>query len=138
VLNALRARLEPYRLEVAVPELPPVLGDELQLEEVLTNLLENAAEWTAAGGRIAIGARRAGDLVEVWVENEGREIPPTELAAVFDTFWSGRAGGTGLGLAICRRIVEAHGGTMRAVNRRGGPRFTFTLPLAPAAVVPTR
>lgn len=137
VLQAMRERLEPYRLEVEVPELPPILGDELQLDEVLTNLLENAAEWTLPGGRIALGARRRGDLVETWVENEGPAIPPTELRAIFDTFWSGRSGGTGLGLAICRRIVEAHGGTITAVNGRGGPRFTFTLPVAPAAVAPS-
>jgi two-component system sensor histidine kinase KdpD len=137
VLQAMAARLEPYRLEVEVPELPPILGDELQLDEVLTNLLENAAEWTAPGGKILIGARRRGDVVETWVENEGPSIPPSDLRAIFDTFWSGRSGGTGLGLAICRRIVEAHGGIITAVNRRGGPRFTFTLPLAPAAVAPT-
>jgi len=131
-LQSMQARLEPFRLEVEVPELPPVLGDELQLEEVLTNLLENAAEWTGPGGRIRIGARQAGDSAEVWVENEGPDIPPAQLGTIFDTFWSGRAGGTGLGLAISRRIVEAHGGTIRAANRRGGPRFTFTLPLAPA------
>jgi len=128
VLQALRSRLEPYRLEVQVPELPPVLGDELQLDQVLTNLLENAAEWTAPGGRIEIGARRHGELVETWVENEGPAIPPTELRTIFDTFWSGRAGGTGLGLAICRRIVEAHGGQMQVEpNPGGGTVFRFTL-----------
>jgi two-component system sensor histidine kinase KdpD len=138
VLAAMRVRLAPYRLEVAVPDdLPPVLGDELQLGQVFTNLLENAVEWTAPGGRLAIGARLAGGQIEAWVENEGRDIPPTELASIFDTFWSGRTGGTGLGLAICRRIVEGHGGTIRATNRRGGPRFTFTLPIASAAVAPT-
>jgi two-component system, OmpR family, sensor histidine kinase KdpD len=138
VVQALGARLAGHPLEIEIPaDLPPVLGDELQLDQVFTNLLENAVEWTAPGGRIAIGARRAGDEVEAWVENTGPDIPPTELASIFDTFWSGRSGGTGLGLAICRRIVEANGGHIRATNRRGGPRFTFTLPIATAAVAPT-
>jgi len=137
VLGAMKVRLAPYRLEVEVADdLPPVLGDELQLDQVFTNLLENACEWTAPGGRIQVGARLAGQEIEAWVENEGREIPPTELDSIFDTFWSGRTGGTGLGLAICRRIVGGHGGTIRASNRRGGPRFTFTLPIA-VAVAPT-
>jgi len=52
------------------------------------------------------------------------------LDRIFDTFWTRRARGSGLGLAICKRVVEAHGGTIRAENLRRGPRFTFTLPLA--------
>ncbi|HEX6349919.1 MAG TPA: ATP-binding protein [Candidatus Dormibacteraeota bacterium] len=138
VLQALRDRLEAFQLEVQMPALPPVLGDELQLEEVFTNLLQNAIEWTPAGGRIAIGARQAEGELEIWVENQGPEIPPTDLESIFDTFWSGRAGGTGLGLAISRRIVEAHGGSIKAANRRGGTRFTIRLPQAPVQVLPTR
>jgi signal transduction histidine kinase len=69
------------------------------------------------------------------VENDGPAIAPTDLDRVFETFWTRRARGSGLGLAISKRVVEAHGGTIRAENRRRGPRFTFTLPLArvPAA-----
>jgi two-component system sensor histidine kinase HydH len=52
---------------------------------------------------------------------------------VFDTFYTRRAKGTGLGLAIVKRVVDAHGGRVSAENRRRGPRFTFTLPLAPVA-----
>lgn len=137
VLQALGGRLAGHHLEVDVEaDLPPVLGDELQLGQVFTNLLENALEWTPAGGRITIGARRTGEEVEAWVENSGPDIAPTQLESIFDTFWTGRPGGTGLGLAICRRIVEAHGGHIRAGNRRGGPRFTVTLPIAAAAVAP--
>jgi len=111
-------------------DLPPVLADELQIERVLTNLLENATEWAAPGSRITIGAE-AGELeVAAWVENQGPDIPPVELDQVFGKFWTRRRGGSGLGLAICRGIVEAHGGRIRAENRRGGPRFTFTVPVA--------
>jgi signal transduction histidine kinase len=65
------------------------------------------------------------------VENQGPDIRPADLTEVFDKFWTRREGGSGLGLAISRRIVEAHGGEIRAENTRQGPRFTFTLPLVP-------
>jgi len=110
VLQGLAGRLAgaEVRLDLA-PDLPAVLGDELQVERVLTNLLENAVEWTPAGGRITVGARADDGWVEAWVENEGPQIT---------------AG------AICRRIVEAHGGRIQAENRPDGPRFAFRLPAA--------
>jgi two-component system sensor histidine kinase KdpD len=116
-------------LEIA-DDLPPVEVDELQVGRVLTNLLENANEWAPADGRIAVGASASDDRLTAWVENDGPAIAPTDLDRVFETFWSRRARGSGLGLAISKRVIEAHGGTIRAENRRRGPRFTFTLPLA--------
>jgi two-component system sensor histidine kinase KdpD len=110
--------------------LPPVLADETQLQLVIGNLLANAAEWTQPGGRIEVGTSHADGSVRVWVENEGDHIRPVDLDRVFDKFWSRRKQGSGLGLAICKRVIEAHGGTIRAENRRGGPRFTLTLPVA--------
>jgi signal transduction histidine kinase len=77
------------------------------------------------------GAETAGDRLSAWVENQGPDILPADLTEVFDKFWTRREGGSGLGLAISRRIVEAHGGEIRAENTRQGPRFTFTLPLVP-------
>jgi two-component system, OmpR family, sensor histidine kinase KdpD len=127
----LRGELETHGLRVKLPDdLPPVDVDEMQVGRVLTNLLENALEWTPATGAIEVGATSRGGLLEAWVENEGPPIAPVDLDRVFDTFWTRRARGSGLGLAICKRVVEAHGGTIKVENRRRGPRFTFTLPLA--------
>jgi two-component system sensor histidine kinase KdpD len=127
----LRIDLATNRLVVELPEdLPPVDVDEVQAGRVLTNLLENAPEWAPRGGVIEIGAAPRDEMLEAWVENEGPPIATGDLDRIFDTFWTRRARGSGLGLAICKRVVEAHGGTIRAENRRRGPRFTFTLPLA--------
>ncbi|HEX6487253.1 MAG TPA: ATP-binding protein [Candidatus Dormibacteraeota bacterium] len=134
VLRRLEPRLRERQLALDLPpDLPLVSADELQLDGVLTNLLENAVEWSSAGGRIELGARDRGDNLVAWVANEGPEIPPLQLREVFDKFWTRREGGTGLGLAICKRIVEAHGGTIEARNLRAGPEFRFTLPLAAVA-----
>jgi two-component system sensor histidine kinase KdpD len=130
-ISSLERLLETFQLTVRVPEdLPPVLGDEVQLDRVFANLLENAAHWTVAGGRIEIGARTAHGMVEAWVQNEGPEIPPPALSDIFASYWSARPKGSGLGLAICRRIVETHGGTIAVRNTRTGPRFTVQLPVA--------
>lgn|GEM_PF-1171585 len=133
-LHGLRPELKDRAVAVDLPDdLPPVEADELQLGRVITNLLENAAEWTPAGGRIEVGAAARDGWLEAWVENDGQAIPAADLDRVFDTFWTRRARGTGLGLAICKRVVEAHGGKIRVENRRRGPRFSFTLPLARVA-----
>jgi two-component system, OmpR family, sensor histidine kinase KdpD len=133
-LRQVRSELHGHDVSVNAPDdLPPVDVDEAQVGRVLTNLLENAAEWSPAGGGIGIGAAARDGRLVAYVENDGPAIAPTDLDRVFDTFWTRRATGTGLGLAICKRVVEAHGGTIRAENMRRGPRFTFTLPLAQIA-----
>ncbi len=130
-LHQLRSDLRGHEVEVNLAEdLPPVEVDELQVGRVLANLIENALEWTPADGSIAIGAAAREAFLEAWVENDGPAIAPVDLERVFETFWTRRARGSGLGLAICKRVVEAHGGTIRAENLRRGPRFTFTLPLS--------
>jgi two-component system sensor histidine kinase KdpD len=130
-LHQLRPDLKGREVTVDVDDdLPPVEVDELQVGRVLANLVENANEWAPAGGKIAVGASASDGMLTAWVENDGPAIAPTDLERVFDTFWTRRPRGSGLGLAICKRVVEAHGGTIRAENRRRGPRFTFTLPLA--------
>jgi len=130
-LYQLRSDLKGHEVAVDLADdLPPVEVDELQVGRVLTNLIENALEWAPATGAFAIGAVAGDSVLEAWVENEGPAIAPVDLDRIFETFWTRRARGSGLGLAICKRVVEAHGGTIRAENRRRGPRFTFTLPLA--------
>jgi len=133
----LRTELAGNKLAIDLPDdLPLVEVDEVQAGRVLANLLENAHEWAPSNGAIEVGAVPRGGVLEAWVENEGPPIATVDLDRVFDTFWTRRARGSGLGLAICKRVVEAHGGTIRAENRRRGPRFTFTFPLAPVQVVP--
>lgn len=135
-LRQVRGELQGHEVKVEAPDdLPNVDVDEMQVGRVLTNLLENAAEWAAEGGGIGIGAAARDGRLVAWVENDGPAIAPTDLDRIFDTFWTRRATGTGLGLAICKRVIEAHGGTIRAENTRRGPRFTFSLPLARVAAV---
>jgi len=130
-LYQLRSDLKGHEVAVKLADdLPPVEVDELQVGRVLTNLVENALEWAPPTGAIAIGAVARDSVLEAWVENDGPAIAPVDLDRIFETFWTRRARGSGLGLAICKRVVEAHGGTIRAENMRRGPRFTFTLPLA--------
>src|SRR6267378_2279494 len=136
-LHQLRPDLKGRDVVVEIPDdLPPVEVDELQVGRVLANLVENANEWAPAGGKIAVGASAGDGMLTAWVENDGPAIAPTDMERVFDTFWTRRPRGSGLGLAICKRVVEAHGGTIRAENRRRGPRFTFTLPLARVTAKP--
>jgi two-component system sensor histidine kinase KdpD len=133
----LRAELAGNQLTVELPDdLPPVEVDEMQAGRVLANLLENAHEWAPPNGAIEVGAAPRDGMLEAWVENEGPPIATGDLDRVFDTFWTRRARGSGLGLAICKRVVEAHGGTIRVENRRRGPRFTFTFPLSQVPAVP--
>jgi len=130
-LHQLHAELKGRKVKLEIADdLPPIEVDELQVGRVLTNLLENALEWAPSDGGITVGASANENRLTAWVENDGPAIAPTDLDRIFETFWTRRARGSGLGLAISKRVVEAHGGTILAENRRRGPRFTFTLPLA--------
>jgi two-component system sensor histidine kinase KdpD len=127
--------LKPHRLEIAVPAgLGPVRADEVLLEQVMTNLLDNAAKHAPPGTPITVAARREGEEVVLDVVDAGPGIPPEDRERVFDMFYRVRAGdgqraGTGLGLAICRGIVEAHGGRIRVASPAGGgTRVEIRLP----------
>ncbi|HTU01141.1 MAG TPA: ATP-binding protein [Candidatus Sulfotelmatobacter sp.] len=111
--------------------LPPALADRLQIERVLTNLLNNALRNTDPGGSVRITATSREEYVGVSVADTGRGIPAGYLPHVFDKFAQvpgAPSGGAGLGLAIAKRIVEAHGGRIAVHSEVGrGSTFTFTL-----------
>ena len=127
--------LEHHKTEMSIPaELPMVRVDPVLFEQVIFNLLDNAAKYAPAGSVIHIEGWADADNVVVQVLDEGPGIPPADLARVFDTFYRVRKGdqvraGTGLGLSICRGFIEAMGGTITAGNRRGRPGATFTIRL---------
>jgi two-component system, OmpR family, sensor histidine kinase KdpD len=124
------------RVEVDVPdELAPVLVDPVRLDQVLTNLLDNARGY-AADSPVLVVADQADDAVELRVVDHGPGIPAPERERVFDQFYRVEGGrrpeGTGMGLAICRGIVQAHGGSLRVeTTPGGGATFVLTLPALP-------
>jgi two-component system sensor histidine kinase KdpD len=136
VIARLRPRLEGRQIRVQTKEdLPPVPMDVVQMDQVLTNLLENAAAFSPAGTDIVITAIRWQEKIEVRVADRGPGIPPEERTRVFDEFYrrdvGDRRGGTGLGLAIARAIVTAHGGEMWiGETPGGGTTVGFRLPLS--------
>jgi two-component system, OmpR family, sensor histidine kinase KdpD len=106
--------------------------DSILIEQVLVNLLENAAKYTPGGSAIEVGARVREGTVEVTVADTGPGIRPGEEARLFEKFYRGRTdrGGAGLGLAICKGIITAHGGRIWVESRDGGGAcFRFTLPI---------
>ena len=117
-------------------ELPALRVDGLLVEQVLINLLENAAKYTSQDSHVVIHAKRIADKwLEIAIEDNGSGILPHQEEHIFNKFTSfalqQKTYGAGLGLTICRAIVEAHGGTIAARNREvGGARFSFTLPIA--------
>jgi two-component system sensor histidine kinase KdpD len=113
------------------PDLPPVPMDFLLMDQVVGNLLENAARHTAPGGRIEMSASRVPDGVAIEVIDDGPGVDPDEVEVIFEPFHSGDVPGVGgVGLTICRAVVEAHGGTIGVRGAPGGgARFTVTLPL---------
>jgi two-component system sensor histidine kinase KdpD len=128
-----------HRVELDLePGLPMLRVDAVLFEQVLFNLLDNAAKYSPAGSRIDVRAKRDGELVEIEVVDEGPGIPPADFERIFDKFYrvqaqDRRRAGTGLGLAICRGFVEALGGWIVARNRRdrSGAVLTIRMPVVP-------
>jgi two-component system sensor histidine kinase AtoS len=121
-------------------DIPPIQADENALYRVLVNLVANALEAMAPGGRLTLrlgwadGPRRPGHhrRVQIEIEDTGPGVPARERDQIFNPFYTTKEGGTGLGLAIAHKIVEEHGGTIDVASTPGvGTTFCIVLPLIP-------
>jgi len=130
-----------HQTAVMLPhDLPMIRVDPVLFEQVLFNLLDNAAKYAPEGTTITAKAWKDGGQIFLLILDEGPGIPPDDLERIFDTFYRVQKGdhvraGTGLGLSICRGFIEAMGGTIVASNRtdRSGAMFTIALPAASVA-----
>jgi two-component system CheB/CheR fusion protein len=133
-----------HRLAVSLPDEPVwVHGDATRLLQVLGNLLDNAAKYTAPGGDVSVSVQREGTQAAISVRDSGEGLPAEALATVFDLFsrvphkHGNDPGGLGIGLAVVKQLVELHGGSVRADSAGPGKGATFSvrlpLDLRPAA-----
>ena len=143
VTSLMQPLLEERDLRIET-EIPPEANraqfDRMRLEQILTNLIGNAIKHSPADSLIEIATRKLPSddpderpLVEISVSDEGPGVSAQNRERVFDAYVqigeNKRAGGLGLGLAVCKRLVDAHGGTIEVTGRSGGgSRFAFTLP----------
>ncbi|KAB2647912.1 MAG: PAS domain-containing protein [Verrucomicrobia bacterium] len=111
-------------------------ADQRRLEQVLTNLVDNAVKYGGSGSRVVVGARLNDGMVEMFVQDNGPGLPTEALERVFERFYrvdkarSRDQGGTGLGLSIVKHIIQSHGGRVWVESEPGkGAKFFFTLPL---------
>ncbi|UFW41684.1 HAMP domain-containing histidine kinase [Bradyrhizobium sp. WSM471] len=118
---------------VRTPDSLPVLGDRIQLQQVILNIVVNgmdAMKDTSSENRISIRTSRAGKFAQVSVSDRGSGIPEDKLKEVFEPFYTSKVEGMGMGLSIARTIIEAHNGVISARNRdHGGASFRIRLPL---------
>ncbi len=121
-------------------EIPPVAGDKNRLQQIMHNLVGNAAKFTEKG-KITVSAKELNGMVEITVTDTGIGIPDHKLEDIFKSFEQVDAsterkyGGTGLGLSITKQLVELHGGNIRVQSKEGkGSSFTFSLPVSPKAL----
>jgi two-component system sensor histidine kinase KdpD len=142
VIGHMNTVLQDRDVSKDIPDnLPPVELDYLQIDQVLTNLIENAVRYTPPQSPIEITVKHMEGQIMISIADRGPGIPPYDLERIFDKFYrvsgakrrNSSVMGTGLGLAVCRGLVEAHGGRIWAENRpEGGAVFRFTLPLEKA------
>jgi signal transduction histidine kinase len=114
--------------------LPLVMGDRIQLQQVLLNLIINGSDAIASlhnrSRELTVIARRSGDRVRVAVRDTGDGIEPQNVDRIFNAFFTTKSTGMGMGLAICRSIIEAHGGRLWAEPAEPrGARLVFTIPV---------
>jgi K+-sensing histidine kinase KdpD len=128
----LRTLFAPARVELVTEgPLPPVWADYVQIEQVVTNLVENAVRHGPKGGTVTITATGEDGSTRVTVADQGPGIAPGQEAVIFEPFRTGGAStSTGVGLAICRGIVDAHGGRIGVLASDVGARLSFSLPAA--------
>jgi signal transduction histidine kinase len=134
-VDAESARWTTRRFEIDVPPgLPPILGEETYVEQILRNLLTNAAKYSSDGSVVSVDVRLDRDDVVVRVRDEGVGIADEDVAHIFDLFYRSasvtrKAAGAGIGLFVSRQLVEAMGGRMWATSRaEGGAEVGFALP----------
>lgn len=133
-----KAQAKHISLELsALPELPPVLANRMNMEEVISNLITNAIHYTPEHGRIILSAESNGDYVCVKVSDTGYGIAPEDLDRIFDRFYRVKNEktryviGTGLGLPIVKNIVEAHNGNIEVKSEPDkGSTFEVCIPVA--------
>ena len=139
IAEAVVARLAPSLGDVRIvleiaDDVPPVAVDEMQLDQVVTNLLENAARYSPPGDEVRLSVMPSGDQVVVRVSDHGPGIAPEDRERVFEAFYRGASSpdspGTGLGLAIANAIVTAHGGRIWVEDDPGGgASVAFEIPV---------
>lgn len=136
VAARLRARAPRHRIVIdSSEELPPVQLDYVEIEQVLTNLIENATKYAPAASEVTVSARKEGNAIRVEVADRGPGVPTAAARRIFEPFERAEVdrtrSGTGLGLAVVKRFVEAHGGRVWIEPRAGGGSiFAFTLPVS--------
>jgi C4-dicarboxylate-specific signal transduction histidine kinase len=134
ILSALATGRKVELVSVLTPDALPIVGDRVQLQQVILNLVVNgidAMKDTPAKNRIiSIQSSRAGNFAELSVSDSGPGIPEDNLNEIFEPFFTSKAEGMGMGLSIARTIVEAHNGQIWAENRdHGGASFWIRIPL---------
>ena len=124
-------RVESHSIETDIPaDLPDVACDAVQIDQVLTNLVENSLKYSPPNSTIHIRARHVDDLVEVTVSDTGPGFSPDARRDLFQPFHTLDSSSSGLGLAVCKAIVEAHGGSIAVRDEQcGGAHVWFSLPV---------
>jgi signal transduction histidine kinase/CheY-like chemotaxis protein len=146
-IESAKPALEAKRIQLEVeldPEAGQVLGDATRVQQIVWNLLSNAAKFTSSGGKVRVQVRRVGTEIQIVVSDTGQGMASEFLPFVFERFrqadgsFTRRHGGLGLGLAIARHLVEIHGGTITAASPGLGQGSVFSvfLPYAGARLSP--
>ena len=133
-LSALAVARKVELISLITPDALPILGDRIQLQQVILNLVVNAidamADMPSENRIISIRTSRVEDFAELSVSDPGSGIPEDKLKEVFEPFFTSKAEGMGMGLSIARTIIEAHHGLISARNQvHGGASFRIRLPL---------